>query len=149
METIFTKLKQDHEVQRELLKRIEDTSGDEPTRRELMEILKIELKEHAKFEERYFYQELMKEDLTYKKARHSISEHEDIDDKLDDLMDKDYSNTGWLTQFKTLKECVEHHLNEEEQEVFQAAGQAMDRQTKNESGRKYRYGIQEDVAANF
>ena len=33
----------------------------------------------------------------------------------------DFGSTGWLTRFKTLKERLEHHMEEEENEIFAAA----------------------------
>jgi len=35
--------------------------------------------------------------------------------------DGGHSSTGWLTRFKTLRERLEHHMDEEENEVFAAA----------------------------
>ena len=34
---------------------------------------------------------------------------------------KELDSSGWLTRFKTLKERLEHHMDEEEDEIFAAA----------------------------
>ena len=33
----------------------------------------------------------------------------------------EFSSSGWLTRFKTLRERLEHHMDEEENEIFAAA----------------------------
>ena len=70
---IFEALRHDHDKQRELVDALIQTHVDTQQRHKLMDELKTELEEHAKFEERYFYNPLMFDDLTHAKARHSGS----------------------------------------------------------------------------
>ena len=77
---IFEALRHDHDKQRSLVDALIKTSGDSQNRQSLMNELKHELEEHAKFEERFFYNPLMCDDLTQEKARHSVAEHHDIDE---------------------------------------------------------------------
>ncbi len=39
----------------------------------------------------------------------------------EELVDMEFSSGGWLTRFKSLKERLEHHMKEEEEEIFVAA----------------------------
>ena len=137
MSTIFEKLREDHEVQRELMDNIVSTSGDESARREQMKLLKEELAEHAAAEERHFYSKLMAHDNSQDKARHSVAEHKDIDDLVEELENMDMSSPQWLQKFKDLKHLVEHHLDEEEQEVFQVAGKELTENQKKVLAEKY------------
>ncbi len=43
----------------------------------------------------------------------------------------------WLQKFKDLKHLVEHHLEEEEQEVFQVAGKELTENQKEVLAEKY------------
>ena len=43
------------------------------------------------------------------------------DEVLDDLNDMDMSSPGWLLRFKTLREQYQHHIDEEEEELFASA----------------------------
>ena len=126
MTTIFEALRHDHDEQRRLLERVAATEGDSEERRELFEQLRVELEAHAAIEERVFYSVLLGEKMTREKAAHSIGEHEEQRDALVELVDTDFSSPGWLTKFGTLRHEVEHHLEEEEQEVFQLAGRVLD-----------------------
>ncbi|MAQ76729.1 MAG: hemerythrin, partial [Aquimarina sp.] len=72
---IFEALRKDHEIQRSLLDKLVDTSGDTEKRDEIFKELKKELEIHADGEERFFYVPLIEKDLTQEKSRHSIAEH--------------------------------------------------------------------------
>lgn len=125
METIFDALRADHDLQRDLVKNLVKTSGDSDERTQLFESLKSELTAHAAAEEKFFYRPLMEHDLTLEKARHSVAEHKELDDLLESLGKTDMSSSGWLIEAKKLKERLTHHLDEEEHEVFQMAGKAL------------------------
>ena len=136
--TIFEQLREDHDIQRELLDRLEATSGSEQVRKQDFERLKEELTHHAAAEEKHFYAQLMTVDLTQEKARHSVAEHHDIDEQVELLSETDFSSPQWLPRLKDLKHLVTHHLDEEEQEVFQMAGKALTDNQKSEFGGQYR-----------
>ena len=143
-ETIFLKLRKDHDIQRELLNQLLSTSGDSEDRKVLFGQLKKELTVHAKYEERHFYKPLIDYDLTQDKSRHSVAEHKDIDDLIEDLESKDMSSSGWLVKAKELEHKVTHHLDEEEQEVFQLAGKALSETLKMSLGKDYKKDMDQD-----
>ncbi|WP_394190125.1 hemerythrin domain-containing protein [Pseudoalteromonas atlantica] len=134
---IFEALRHDHDKQRSLVDALIKTSGDSQNRQSLMNELKHELEEHAKFEERFFYNPLMCDDLTQEKARHSVAEHHDIDELIEALEHTDMSSPAWLAKAKKLHHIVHHHLEEEEQEVFQLAGKALTENQKQLLADKY------------
>ena len=135
---IFEALRADHEIQRDLADRLLETEGDSEERRELFDRLKVELEAHAGAEERYFYVPLMEHDLTQDKARHSVSEHKELDDFVEQLEEYDMSGSQWLQTAKELAHRLTHHLDEEEHEVFQIAGKALSEHDKQSSGEEYR-----------
>ncbi|GGF56177.1 hemerythrin domain-containing protein [Alteromonas lipolytica] len=140
--TIFEALRQDHEKQRLLLKILVQTHGDTAARRDYFEELKDELSRHATAEERHFYSPLMEYDGAVELSRHGIAEHHEIDELLEKLDDTDCSSPAWLRYLKQLKEQVEHHLDDEEQEFFQIGGRLLKEQQKNALGAAY----QEEMA---
>lgn len=115
---IYARLKKDHDKQRDLLDRIAQTEGDSQKRRDLWEDIKVELEAHASAEEQVFYAELMSHADGSDKARHSVAEHKEASDLIEELDDMDMSSPGWLKKLKHLKERIEHHVDEEEKEVF-------------------------------
>lgn len=121
MATIYDVLKQDHDNHREVLARLEATTGDTPERQELYATMKQEVEAHAAAEEETFYATLMAKPEGQEKARHSVSEHKEAADLLGELDETDFSSSGWLARFRKLKEELEHHMDEEEDEVFAKA----------------------------
>jgi len=134
---IFEALRHDHDKQRELVDALIQTHGDTQQRHKLMDELKTELENHAKFEERYFYNPLMFDDLTHEKARHSVAEHHEIDELIEQLEDTEMSSSAWLVTAKKLHHLVHHHLSEEEHEVFQLAGKALTEGQKESLAKRY------------
>ncbi|WP_282018979.1 hemerythrin domain-containing protein [Salegentibacter mishustinae] len=122
---IFEALRQEHEIQRNLVAKLVETHGDTQERKKIFEQLKHELKIHADAEERHFYIPLIKKDLTQEKARHSVAEHHEMDELIEQLEDTEMDASNWLKIVKELEHKVIHHLDEEEQEVFQMAGKAL------------------------
>ena len=115
---IFERLKQDHDRHRELLDQISGTSGDSPERNELFEELTLELKAHASAEEQALYSTMLRKPETTDDTRHSVAEHHEIEEALNDLAATDMASGGWLTKFNGFKEEYLHHIDEEEEEHF-------------------------------
>ena len=141
---IFEALRKDHEIQRDLIKRLLETEGDSDDRKRIFLQLKEELENHAKAEEQHFYVPLMEKDLTQEKARHSVAEHHELDELIEELESTDMSSPGWLATAKTLGERLIHHLDEEEQEVFQMAGKALKEQQKDQLANGYQDKMEEE-----
>ena len=147
--TIFEALRADHDVQRGLIRDLVATSGETSTRQRLFDLLKVELHAHAAAEERHFYVPLLQTDLTQEKSRHSVAEHHEIDEMIEKLETTDMSSPAWLAAARQLEERVLHHLEEEEHEVFQLAGKALDDADKVALGERYveEMATQKDKAA--
>ena len=141
---IFEALREDHEIQRTLIDKLVKTSGDNDLRRNMFDKLKHELEIHADAEERHFYVPLIEADLTQEKARHSIAEHHEMDELVEKLEETEMNSPAWLTYMKQLAEKVEHHLDEEEQEVFQLAGKALKEKEKTQLAKDYQKAIKEN-----
>ncbi len=125
MSGIYEELRADHEIQRDLIAQLVETHGDTDERRKLFDRLRTELTAHAASEERYFYVPLMEHDRSQDKARHSVSEHKELDDFVEQLEEYDMSGSQWLQTARDLQERLTHHLDEEEHEVFQVAGKVL------------------------
>lgn len=115
---IFSRLKQDHERHRELLDKIGDTSGKTEERQRLLEEFTKEVKGHASAEEQALYSTMLRKPPTTDETRHSVAEHHEIEEALNDLAATDMSSSAWLAKFKQLDHDYRHHINEEEEEHF-------------------------------
>ncbi len=115
---IFARLKQDHDRHRELLDRLLETNGESDERATLFEDLTKELKGHAAAEEQALYSTMLRKPPTTAETRHSVAEHHEIEEMLNDLAATDMATGGWLTKFKSLDHRYRHHIDEEEEEHF-------------------------------
>lgn len=135
--TVFEALRDDHEIQRALVDELVQTVGDSDDRASAFSKLRTELAAHADAEERFFYIPLMEHDATQEKARHSVAEHHELDELIEELESTDRSSSGWLAAAKHLRERLTHHLDEEEHEVFQMAGKVLTATEKNDLAASY------------
>lgn len=126
MTDIFSILKSDHDLHRAMLAKIATTKGHGDERRDLFEAFRIEVTAHAAAEEQSLYAHMLADPELQEQGRHAVAEHKEIDDMLGDLQKMDADEAAWLTQFKELRHRYEHHINEEEEEMFPAAEEAFD-----------------------
>lgn len=121
---ILNTLAKEHGEVSALMMRVEATrdSGDGvSTRQEVFEKIAIELLSHANAEEREFYAVLERYPETQAKAKHANGEHGEIKRLITELDSIPYSSPEWMTRFSELKDTVEHHVHEEEGEMFELA----------------------------
>lgn len=117
-EDIFSRLQQDHDKHRNLLDRLIDTTGANAERETLFVELTKELKGHAAAEEQALYSTMLRKPPTTADTRHSVAEHHEIEEMLNDLAATDLETAAWLTKFKAFEHRYRHHIDEEEDEHF-------------------------------
>ena len=135
MAGIFDRLIEDHNRHRDLLAKIAETSGDSEERRTLFEKFRIDVTAHASAEEQSLYAEMMARPELSDDARHSVAEHKALDDLIGELVDMDMSSPGWLTKFKTLRHDYEHHIEEEEEDMFPNADKELSKAVETKLGK--------------
>lgn len=137
MTDIYSAIKADHDNHRKLLDRIEHTSGDSSDRRDAWDEFYRDVKSHAAAEEETFYSKLISKTWGQDAARHSVHEHQQLDDIMEELRETDMSSSAWLTRFKQLKHDYEHHMDEEEDELFTRAKKVIGEEHNDAFGDKF------------
>ncbi len=120
--TIFDSLKADHDRHRTMLSIIAEAS--ESDRPGLFEQFRIDVSAHAAAEEQTLYATMMANPDLQDDARHSVSEHKEIDEMIVEVAKADGSD-DWQHAFDALRTEYDHHITEEEEEMFPAAAQAL------------------------
>ncbi len=120
---IFTRIKADHDTIRALLDKVEKANGGG---RPVYEDLQRELWAHAKVEESVFYAALAKAREAKSETIEGLNEHHLINGLLDELNAMKTSDSGWQEKLQVLGELVRHHLDEEEEELFEEARDYLD-----------------------
>src|SRR5688500_11907680 len=122
----FTLLKADHKKVAGILEKIDATTErGVKTREELFTQLKTELDVHARIEETIFYPALEKAEETRDITLEALEEHRLVKQLLRELEAADKGEEKWTAKFTVLKENIEHHVEEEEGEMFKKARQGL------------------------
>ncbi len=126
MPDVLTLLKQDHDKVKKLFKEVNDLSdGAHATRRKLFEEIDEELSLHAKLEETIFYPKFKAKTKAASEERDGIleayEEHASVKELLRKIEATDPSDETYKAKVQVLSEFVEHHVKEEESEMFKQA----------------------------
>ena len=133
--TIYEVLKRDHRKVKDLLAKIEKTEErGQQKRAALFDELKNDLVAHSKAEDAILYERLegSGDDEARKIALEAHEEHHVVEQLLDEMSELDAEDEIFMAKFKVLKEAVEHHVEEEEGEMFEQARQVLDREEARE-----------------
>jgi len=115
-------LTEDHEKVSEIFEKLEPTTEKAVKKREeLFNKLYTELDIHAQIEEQIFYPALKEADKTREIALESYEEHKIIKRILQEMESLAKDDELWKAKLTVLKETVEHHVEEEEGEMFKSA----------------------------
>ena len=142
--TAIELLKKDHRKVDDLFAEIENGAGDPTT---IFNQIYRELSLHAELEETVFYPELEQRGETSDKVRHSYKEHQEVRTLLEQLAAGNPGSEVWLTQLDQLKESVQHHVEEEENELFPKAQQVLGDNRLTEIGQRIEQARQTRQAA--
>lgn len=115
---IFARLKQDHDKHRSLLDQLLTGNEASDEREQLFVELTKELKGHAAAEEQALYSTMLRKPPTTADTRHSVAEHHEIEEMLNDLAATDMHSAQWTTKLRELDHRYRHHIDEEEDEHF-------------------------------
>jgi hemerythrin-like domain-containing protein len=140
----FNLLKTDHEKVAELFDQLESSNGK--AKLQVFAQIKTELELHTHIEETIFYPALEDPKQTHELVLEAYEEHDVVKKLLKELSKAKTANEEWEAQAKVLRENVEHHVEEEENELFPKTRAALSQeeidtlgeQMENEKNRKQR-----------
>ena len=131
----FELLKSDHERVAGLMEKIDQTTERAlKTREELFTQLKNELDLHAEVEEQIFYPAIEDAEETREITLEAYEEHNVVKQLLTELEAEPKDDETWTAKFTVLKENVEHHVEEEEGEMFKKARKVLSKEEADELG---------------
>jgi len=130
-------LKKDHAAVKALFKKFE-SAGDraEQTKQRLFAQVKAELDAHAAIEEEIFYPAMQKvrskevQDMVLE----AIEEHKVVKTLLAEIAELTPDDDVFDAKMKVLQENVEHHADEEEEEMFPKAEEHLSEERREELG---------------
>lgn len=120
-------LKQDHREMKKLLEKLDSTTDrGVKTREELFTRIKKEMIAHEAIEEEIFYPALKKHAEAKEIVLEGFEEHHVVDLLMGELEQVAYDDETWGAKASVMKENVEHHIEEEEDDMFEKAEKLLD-----------------------
>ncbi len=116
---IFSLIKADHHKVEGLFSKIEKTGERAAKRRDnLYSDLRNDLNLHMEAEEKAVYPLLKRNEATQSIGYEGVEEHEIVKFLLQKLDGTSSDSKEWIAQITALKEVIQHHVKEEENEMF-------------------------------
>jgi hypothetical protein len=128
-------LEKDHTKVKGLMDDIEPTTERAvKTREELFTKLRKELEVHEAIEEEIFYPALKEHPKAKDLVLEAYEEHNVVDMVMGEIEGVSYDDETWAAKFTVLKENLEHHIEEEETDMWKKARQVFDADELEELG---------------
>jgi hemerythrin-like domain-containing protein len=119
-------LREDHRKVKKLLDELESTTErGVKTRQELYTKIRSELTVHEIIEEEIFYPTLKEHPKAKEIVLEGYEEHNVVDTLMGELDALAFDDERWGPVAKVMKENIEHHIEEEEGEMFDQARQVL------------------------
>jgi hemerythrin-like domain-containing protein len=133
----ITLLRDDHDKAKKMLKELEETTERAvKTREQLFTKLKTELTVHEAIEEEIFYPALKQHAEAKDIVLEAYEEHNVVDMVMGELEQTPFEDETWIAKFTVMKENLEHHIEEEEGEMFEQARDLFDKETLDQLGER-------------
>jgi hemerythrin superfamily protein len=124
----LTLLREDHRKLKALLRELEPTTERAiKTRAELFDRIKADLTDHEIVEEEIFYPTLKQHPRAKEIVLEGYEEHDVVNTLLGELEALAVDDETWGPKAKVMIENIEHHIEEEEGDMFARARQVLDR----------------------
>lgn len=121
-------LKDDHDKVKKMLTELDSTTErGVKTREQLLGKLKQELVVHEAIEEEIFYPALREHPKTEEVVLEAYEEHHVVDMVMAEIEGLPFEDEAWGAKLTVMKENLEHHIEEEEGEMFKQARQVFDK----------------------
>jgi iron-sulfur cluster repair protein YtfE (RIC family) len=120
-------LKEDHDKIKKIMSHIEATTErGVKTREEFFTKMKQELLVHEAIEEEILYPALKEHPKANDMVLEAYEEHNVVDMVLAEIQETPVEDETWGAKFTVLKENLEHHIEEEESEMFDQCREVFD-----------------------
>jgi hemerythrin-like domain-containing protein len=131
---VLTFLKDEHDEVKSMFKKLENAEG--ASAQKLWNQLSSNLSLHEDMEETLFYPQLKKEEAAKDMILEAYQEHHVMDVLIGELNKLKPTDETWAPKITVLQENTEHHIEEEEGELFPKVRKIWDTARRQEVGRQ-------------
>jgi hemerythrin superfamily protein len=128
-------LKQDHQAVKELFEQLNDGKNDK-RRKRIFDKINSELNVHTHIEETVFYPEMERIEGLKEMVKEALDEHREVKKLLEEIETLDFAKDDSESLITELVENVDHHVAEEEDEMFPRVRELCDEATLQKLGKR-------------
>jgi len=139
VKSVFDILKKEHDKTLELFKQTKRKRADPGN---VFSQIRTDLTIHMDGEERLLYPVLKEKEPTRDKTLEGWEEHTYIKIVLNDLVGMPREDERWQAKLTVLREMVEHHIEDEEENLFKKAKKVISKEQADQIGTDYTRGKQ-------
>lgn len=129
-------LMQDHKEAASMMDQLETADKGGRSAKNIFLQLKDALTLHTNIEEQIFYPALKNFDETSDMIPESLEEHQEVDEILAEMSELNPGNDDFMDKLTELRNAIEHHVEEEENEMFPKAERLLGQTRLQEMGRQ-------------
>jgi hemerythrin-like domain-containing protein len=126
----------DHEEAASMMDQLETADKGDRSARDTFLQLKNALTLHTQVEEQVFYSALKNHEETSDMIPESLEEHREVDEILAEMSRLNPGNDDFMDKLTELRDSVEHHVEEEQNEMFPKAERILGESRLQEMGRQ-------------
>lgn len=134
---ILKVIQADHESVLEIFGKMLKETKKSDKRKDLLQKLQELLLPHMHAEENLFYPFLKQEGEDPQPVLEAYQEHLAARLYLDEVMHSNLDDENWIAKITVLHELINHHIEEEEEDLFRMAEEKMDEDQAEEMGEKF------------
>jgi len=137
--SIYSTLKKEHKEVKEMFEQILD---DKVPSMKIFNQIMDALQPHMSGEEKYFYPAIKSDDSKEENAlivNEAFEEHKWAKALAAEICKMDEGNEMWIPKVKVLSDMIDHHIEEEEGEVFKAAKKVLSQDQEEEILSKFEH----------
>lgn len=124
--SLFSHLKQEHSEVKQILEELaKTTSNAAKSREKLFGKLTQKLLPHMAAEEGAFYSVLQEKKEVMQDVLEAFEEHHAARNVFDELVNLPFTEANWGAKLNVFKEMIEHHIKEEEGQIFKDTREAL------------------------
>jgi len=129
-------LKQDHKEAKGLMEQLKTADKGDRSSKDIFMRLKDALTLHTQIEEQIFYPALKSHEETSDMVPEALEEHDEVDEILAEMATLNPGNDEFMDKLTELRDAVEHHVKEEENEMFPKAQEVLGQSRLQDMGRQ-------------
>ncbi len=121
---IFSLIKKDHREAESLFEKLNSGKRE----KSIFQKLDMELSIHMEAEEKHFYPRLEEFEETRDQVADALQEHKEAKEMLKELNKLPFDSEQWSSKFDDLQDAIEHHIEDEEGDIFTDAKDVLDQE---------------------